>query len=306
MTTETQNLTLDQIRIDGGTQPRVAIDEHIVAEYADLYANGVNLPPVTVFFDGATYWLADGFHRYWANKRIDCEYVFADIHQGTQRDAILHSVGANADHGLRRTNADKRKAVLTMLEDEEWSGWHNVDPASMIVIGGGKTRSMADILNIAGENGDVGHHRLAALRAMLGGFGNPPLLSSSETSEALRRHHDAIEFALAQLPTVVSARGVNTATTRAVVARSYYSVDHTTLKDFCRKLTTGIVTSAEEGMVVLLRQHLQENRGSSYSQRMQRYGKVQRALSAWLKGENPTRLYPASGEQFPLPEEVRA
>jgi len=184
--------------------------------------------------------------------------------------------------------------------------WHNVDPASMIVIGGGKTRSMADILNIAGENGDVGHHRLAALRAMLGGFGNPPLLSSSETSEALRRHHDAIEFALAQLPTVVSARGVNTATTRAVVARSYYSVDHTTLKDFCRKLTTGIVTSADEGMVVLLRQHLQENRGSSYSQRMQRYGKVQRALSAWLKGENPTRLYPASGEQFPLPEEVRA
>ena len=129
MTTETQNLTLDQIRIDGGTQPRVAIDEQIVAEYAELYSTGVDLPPVTVFFDGATYWLADGFHRYWANKRIDCEYVFADIHQGTQRDAILHSVGANADHGLRRTNADKRKAVLTMLEDEEWSGWSDSDIA---------------------------------------------------------------------------------------------------------------------------------------------------------------------------------
>ena len=123
MTTETQNLTLDQIRIDGGTQPRVAIDEQIVAEYAELYSAGVDLPPVTVFFDGATYWLADGFHRYWANKRIECNQVFADVHQGTQRDAILHSVGANADHGLRRTNADKRKAVLTMLEDDEWSKW---------------------------------------------------------------------------------------------------------------------------------------------------------------------------------------
>ena len=129
MTTDIQNLTLDQIRIDGGTQPRVAIDEQIVAEYAELYSTGVDLPPVTVFFDGATYWLADGFHRYWANKRIDCEYVFADIHQGTQRDAILHSVGANADHGLRRTNADKRKAVLTMLEDEEWGGWSDSDIA---------------------------------------------------------------------------------------------------------------------------------------------------------------------------------
>ena len=241
------------------------------------------------------------------NRKVSDVHVrrFArDMTEGKWRlthEAIAFDSGGTLIDGQHRLWAIVESGVSV-----ETFVWHNVDPASMIVIGGGKTRSMADILNIAGENGDVGHHRLAALRAMLGGFGNPPLLSSSETSEALRRHHDAIEFALAQLPTVVSARGVNTATTRAVVARSYYSVDHTTLKDFCRKLTTGIVTSADEGMVVLLRQHLQENRGSSYSQRMQRYGKVQRALSAWLKGENPTRLYPASGEQFPLPEEVRA
>tara|TARA_Y100001933_G_scaffold254675_2_gene296677 strand:+ start:6681 stop:7412 length:732 start_codon:yes stop_codon:yes gene_type:complete len=127
MTTEiqTQTLQLNQIRIDGGTQPRVAIDEQVVADYAELYGSGFNLPPVTVFFDGANYWLADGFHRYWANKKIDCEYVFADIRQGTQRDAILYSVGANAKHGLRRTSADKRKSVLIMLEDEEWSQWSN-------------------------------------------------------------------------------------------------------------------------------------------------------------------------------------
>lgn len=123
MTTEPQTLKLDQIRIDGGTQPRVAIDEQVVAEYAELYGSGFNLPPVTVFYDGANYWLADGFHRYWANKKIDCESVFADLHQGTQRDAILYSVGANASHGLRRTNEDKRKAILLLLEDEEWSKW---------------------------------------------------------------------------------------------------------------------------------------------------------------------------------------
>jgi len=112
---ETKKLPLDQIRIDGGTQPRVAIDDGIVAEYAEQYSNGVDLKPVIVFFDGATYWLADGFHRYWANKRNACEYIFADVYHGTQRDAILYSVGANATHGLRRTNADKRKAALTML-----------------------------------------------------------------------------------------------------------------------------------------------------------------------------------------------
>ncbi len=184
--------------------------------------------------------------------------------------------------------------------------YRGMDPKSMMAIDCGKTRSMADILNIAGENGEVDNHYLAALRGMLGGFANPPILSPSETSRALQRHHDAIEFAVTNLPIVASARGVSTATTRAVIARAYYSVDHEMLKTFCRKLTTGIVTSDDEVVVVLLRQYLQENRGSSFGQRVQRYGKVQRALAAWLKGENPSRIYPASSEQFPLPEEAAA
>jgi hypothetical protein len=135
MTTDIQNLRLDQIRTDGGTQPRVAIDEGVVGEYAELYQNGVDLPPVVVFYDGATYWLADGFHRYWANRQIDCNQIFAEVRHGTKREAILYSVGANADHGLRRTNADKRKAVLTVLEDEEWSQWSNREIARQCGVG---------------------------------------------------------------------------------------------------------------------------------------------------------------------------
>jgi hypothetical protein len=30
---------------------------------------------------------------------------------------------ANAAHGLKRTNRDKRSAVMTLLKDPEWSGW---------------------------------------------------------------------------------------------------------------------------------------------------------------------------------------
>jgi hypothetical protein len=126
---EPVNLRLDQIRIDGGTQPRVEIDQGVVSEYADLYRRGKDLKPVVVFFDGATYWLADGFHRYWANRKINCNQIFAEVHQGSQRDAILYSVGANADHGLRRSNEDKWKAVKTMLtnpqvsKDEDGNPW---------------------------------------------------------------------------------------------------------------------------------------------------------------------------------------
>ena len=114
----TEHLQLTDIKIDGGTQPREAISEETVAEYAEVIREGAAFPAVIVFCDGATHWLVDGFHRYHAHRRADRETIEAIVHQGTLRDAILHSLAANVDHGLRRTNADKRKAVLTMLTNE--------------------------------------------------------------------------------------------------------------------------------------------------------------------------------------------
>ena len=132
MTTEVKNLKLDEIRIDGGTQPRMAIDDQVVSDYADLYRSGVDMPPLTVFYDGTAYWLADGFHRFLANKRIDCEYVFAEVHQGTVQDAQWHSFGANAAHGLRRTTADKEKAVRAALAHPKGVGMSDRDLAQHV------------------------------------------------------------------------------------------------------------------------------------------------------------------------------
>lgn len=57
-------LDLDLIRIDGGTQSRVELNQETVAEYCEAYKAGANMPPVIVFYDGTDRWLADGFHRY--------------------------------------------------------------------------------------------------------------------------------------------------------------------------------------------------------------------------------------------------
>jgi FtsZ-binding cell division protein ZapB len=111
------------VRIDGGTQPREQINLEVVNEYADAITAGAVLPPPVVFHDGADYWLADGFHRYHANKKIGAVSLEVEVQQGTQRDAILYSLGANDSHGLRRSNQDKRKAVMTMLQDKEWVTW---------------------------------------------------------------------------------------------------------------------------------------------------------------------------------------
>lgn len=45
------------------------------------------------------------------------------VQPGGLRDAILFAVGANATHGLRRMNADKRRAVMRLLDDPEWAAW---------------------------------------------------------------------------------------------------------------------------------------------------------------------------------------
>ena len=113
-------LNIQAIRIDGGTQSREQISQDCVNEYADLVKEGVEFPPVRVYFDGTDYYLADGFHRYMAHLQAGKVSISADVHNGTLRDAILHSLGANSMHGLRPTRADKRKAVNTMLDDFEW------------------------------------------------------------------------------------------------------------------------------------------------------------------------------------------
>ena len=118
-------LDIFQIRRDGGTQPRTAIHSPTMEEYAEQMKAGIEFPPVIVFYDGTDYWLADGFHRVEAACSIGLKKIAARIKQGSRRDAILYSVGANATHGLRRSNTDKRRAVLRLLEDEQWSQWSN-------------------------------------------------------------------------------------------------------------------------------------------------------------------------------------
>lgn len=112
-------IELSKIRIDGNTQPRIAINNETIVAYSEVLDDGGKLPPVKLFFDGADYWLADGFHRYHAHKKSNHLTIEGCITNGTQRDAFIYSLGANHDHGLPRTIEDKRKSVLSALEDPE-------------------------------------------------------------------------------------------------------------------------------------------------------------------------------------------
>ena len=113
-----QELKISEIRTDGGTQPRAALDPEIIAEYADAMDRGEQFPPVDVMYDGDHYWLFDGFHRVKAAGTTDRTTIAAEVHQGTQQDAQWESLAANKKHGLRRSRADKQRAVKQALK-----GW---------------------------------------------------------------------------------------------------------------------------------------------------------------------------------------
>lgn len=116
-------LNLRSIRIDGGTQSRAELNNTTMEEYTEAMLEGAAFPPIVVFFDGASYWLADGFHRYFGADHAGLDEVEAQVRQGTQQDAQLFSFGVNASHGLRRTNADKRKAVTGALQHPVSGQW---------------------------------------------------------------------------------------------------------------------------------------------------------------------------------------
>lgn len=120
-----RSLALAQIEFDTETQMRESIDGDTVAEYRDAMADGAKFPPLVVFFDGSQYWLADGYHRWHAASEAGLEQLPCDVRKGSRRDAILFACGANSTNGRRRTNADKHRAVVTLLKDEEWSKWSN-------------------------------------------------------------------------------------------------------------------------------------------------------------------------------------
>jgi len=120
-----KKLNLLNIRTDGGTQPRIQLDQDLVKEYAEVMREGVVFPPVEVFHDGSAYWLVDGFHRYFGYKANGLTSIEAIVHTGTLREAQLYAWKANNKHGNRLKAEDIRAILRIMLVDEEYSKWSN-------------------------------------------------------------------------------------------------------------------------------------------------------------------------------------
>lgn len=115
----TKKFPLDELVLDGRCQARADVDHDAVQEYRAAYEAGADLPPLTVFLVSGVPYVIDGFHRLPAAMSAGKRWAKCAVAgEGTIDEAIWRATAVNQAHGVRRTNADKRKAVRLALETE--------------------------------------------------------------------------------------------------------------------------------------------------------------------------------------------
>ena len=122
-------MKLTEITVDSSLQGRSKLNQEVIDEYSETIREGGKLPAIKVFRIGSSHYLVDGWHRYFAHKKAGLADIEVDVIDGNMREATLYAIGANDDHGLRRNNEDKRKAVMMLLDDVEWSEWNDSEIA---------------------------------------------------------------------------------------------------------------------------------------------------------------------------------
>ncbi|GEM_PF-1725398 len=118
-------LRIDDLEIDPEAiqlQSRGLNGERI-QEYVIRMSAGDKFPPIDVFNDGGTLYLAGGFHRVKAAMFLGLEEIEANVREGTLQDAMIFAAIDNigAGHGEPMSQAQKREAGVRLLRLTDWS-----------------------------------------------------------------------------------------------------------------------------------------------------------------------------------------
>ena len=117
-----QTIAFAEVAVHRDLQPRISIDQSVVEEYAEVLRGDARaLPPIDVFLVGTeeTPYVVDGYHRWHAHRLVESEWLRCNVvGRGTLDEGRWVSTRSNRTHGLRRSNEDKRAAVLSALATE--------------------------------------------------------------------------------------------------------------------------------------------------------------------------------------------
>jgi len=108
-------IKIDRLTLHPDLQMREVMDQALIYSYVDLMKDGTVFDPMSATFDGNTYWLDGGHHRYQAYKLLNAKEVEVDFTEGDFDHAFKKALKSNARNGKQRTNDDKKKAVLKCI-----------------------------------------------------------------------------------------------------------------------------------------------------------------------------------------------
>jgi cbb3-type cytochrome oxidase cytochrome c subunit len=105
-------IKIDRLTLHPDLQMREVMDQALIYSYVQLMKEGAVFDPMSATFDGNTYWLDGGHHRYQAYKLLNVREVAVDYTDGDFDHAFKKALKSNHKNGKQRSNDDKRKAVL--------------------------------------------------------------------------------------------------------------------------------------------------------------------------------------------------
>ena len=114
---DSRAIAIAELEMDTRCQARAEIQPDVVNDYAALYKAEAELPPIEVFEVSGKAYVVDGFHRVPAAAKAGRAFLrCVTVGKGTIDEAAWYATGVNQGHGIRRTNADKRRAIRLALE----------------------------------------------------------------------------------------------------------------------------------------------------------------------------------------------
>lgn len=274
-----------------------------VARSNKIYSEVIKVTP-----EMATKWLEGKVHNREVRDSVVHRYA-EDMKAG--RWGLTHQGLAFNPDGKLLDGQHRLWAIISANQAVWMTVAYNVPDEAQQYIDGGVSRTAVDVMRLADPDSEVTNFRMAIARQMLIGTRTQVNMSRAELIEFYTEHHKAIEFVVAEVFQGKKILRATPAPVAAVVGRAYYHEDKERLKEFGRILLDGLVKSPDrDGAAILLRNWLMMgsptyDKTHRVSKTLLQYMKAQRALSAFLSGEQMRSLYPAKDEQWALPGEIR-
>lgn len=138
-----------QVRVGG-------LDEENVERLFAVKQNGGELPPIIAYETERGLFVADGFHRMEAYKRLGETSIKAEIRKGSFEEALNFAEEANLKHGKMLSAADKKNLLIRRLaRGHGWANTSNREIARQLGVDHKTISNWIDRYNATGENSPV-------------------------------------------------------------------------------------------------------------------------------------------------------